>query len=214
MNKFVIVFSAVVLFFIGFLFFTSSNETTEVESTPTSHTLGVSAANVTFVEYSDFECPACERFYPIIQQLKSEYRDRVVFQFRHFPLVEIHQNALVAHRAAEAADKQGKFWEMHSLLFENQIMWARTSNPVEVFEDFAQRLEMDVEQFNEDLMSSEVNRAVQADRSLARSLNLTGTPAFFINDTQLTDAIDDVNYFKEKLDEALATADSETPENE
>ena len=78
--------------------------------------VGESKSGVTLIEYGDFQCPACQQYYPIFKQIKEKYKDQITVQFRHFPIVSAHQNAMVAHRAAEAASNQGKFWEMHDLL--------------------------------------------------------------------------------------------------
>ena len=85
-----------------------------------SHVKGNPDAAVTLIEYSDFECPACAQFSPYIKELMNEYGDELRFEYRHFPLINIHAQAIPAARAAEAAAQQGKFWEMHDKLFENQ----------------------------------------------------------------------------------------------
>ena len=84
-------------------------------------------SKVTLVEYADFQCPACGVYYPLVEQLFKEYGDKVKFEYRHFPLVGIHKNAEIGAVASESAGKQGKFWEMSSLLFENQIEYCEDS---------------------------------------------------------------------------------------
>jgi protein-disulfide isomerase len=209
-NKFVIIFAALVAIFIGFLIFNGDADA-PVNNTGgqlTNHVLGAENSSVTFIEYSDFECPACYRFFPIMSELKQQYGDRVKFQFRHFPLVEIHQNALIASRAAEAASKQDKFWDMHTQLFVNQPQWSQSPNAASLFEDYAQQIGLDVEQFKEDLRSDEVNRTVQADRAYAREQGYNSTPTFVLNGEELTDVRDTLDYFTEKLDAALAEAEN------
>jgi protein-disulfide isomerase len=210
-NKFVIVFAALVALFIGFLIFNGDADAPDAttDGQLTNHVLGAENSNVTFVEYSDFECPACYGFFPIISELKQQYGDRVTFQFRHFPLVEIHQNALLASRAAEAASKQDKFWDMHTQLFVNQPQWSQSPNAASLFEDYARQIGLDVEQYKQDLRSDEVNRAVQADRAYARDQGFNSTPTFVLNGEELTDVRDTLEYFTEKLDEALAQAEAE-----
>ncbi|MEK7508222.1 MAG: thioredoxin domain-containing protein, partial [Patescibacteria group bacterium] len=84
---------------------------------------GNPSALVTLVEYSDFQCPACGSYYPIVKRIMAEFGDRINLTYRHFPLRRIHESADLAARASEAAGNQGKFWEMHDMLFENQARW-------------------------------------------------------------------------------------------
>ena len=84
------------------------------------HTTGPADAKVVLVEYADFQCPTCKAFDPIVTKISAEYSDRVKYIYRYFPLVQIHKNAIIAATAAEAAGKQGKFWEIKTKLFDNQ----------------------------------------------------------------------------------------------
>src|SRR5205814_6520589 len=86
----------------------------------TNHTRGQGKSGVVFTEYGDFQCPACYKFEPLMEQIRQKYDEQITFQFRNYPLVEIHKNALIAARAAEAASFQGKFWEMHDKLYQEQ----------------------------------------------------------------------------------------------
>ena len=90
---------------------------------------GNADAEVVLVEYSDLQCPACRAVFPIIQELDQEFGDELRIEYRHFPLTQIHQHAELAARATEAAGVQGKFWEMHDLLFEKQPIWSASPNP-------------------------------------------------------------------------------------
>ncbi len=155
----------------------------------TNHTFGENTA-VTLVEYGDFECPACGNYFPILKQLKDEYGQEFTFQFRHFPLTQIHQNAYAAHRAAEAAGKQGKFWEMHDLLYQNQRAWSANagmsqSGAISLFESYAQQLELDMDQYKTDFASTDVNSAINADISAGNELRVSSTPTFFLNGERL-----------------------------
>lgn len=170
----------------------------------TSHVFGTGTAGVTVVEYLDFQCPACASFYPVFKQLKQEYGDRVFFQVRHFPLIQIHQNSMAAHRAAEAAGLQGKFWEMHDLLFENQTAWAHSNNPVQFFEDYASRLELNMEKFKLDMASDLVNDNIQADVRTARDLGVDSTPTFVI-DGQIIETPQSLEAFRAIIDQAIQT---------
>jgi protein-disulfide isomerase len=143
---------------------------------------GAIGANVTLIEYADFQCPACKSFYPILQSLEEKYNDRVKFVYRHFPLIQIHPNAFPAARASEAAGLQGKFWEMHDLLFENQNTWSGTNRNVEsIFEGYAEEIGLDIEKYKSDYGSSEVNQAVTDDLNSANRLGLNSTPSFLLD---------------------------------
>lgn len=142
---------------------------------------GTSTAKVTLVEYLDFECEACGAFYPITTKLKEEYKDDVRLVVRYFPLPG-HRNSRTAAQAVEAAGKQGKFWEMYNLLFTKQSEWSeqQVANQ-DQFEKYALEAGVDVEQWKKDVVSDEVKKRVDDSYKEAVSLNLEGTPSFFIN---------------------------------
>lgn len=146
---------------------------------------GSREARVALIEYSDFQCPACKAYYPVLKQLIDEFGDKVTFVYRNFPLRQIHQNAQLASQAAEAAGKQDKFWEMHDLIFENQEEWSKSANPKEIFAEYADGLNLDVERFKTDLDSQEVKDKVDNDYRTGTELNINGTPAFFLNNDKL-----------------------------
>jgi protein-disulfide isomerase len=167
------------------------------------HVQGDAKSKVIIVEYSDFECPACRTYYFLMKQLMVEFSDRVVFVYRHFPLTEIHQNAEFAARAAEAAGKQGKFWEMHDLLFEKQDEWAKVADIETMFESYASLLGISVDQFKTDFNSKEVRDLVKAERASAIKLGLQGTPSFFINGKQIQNPTS-VDAFRAIIQAAIA----------
>lgn len=192
----------------------SNNSST---GTGSNHSQGTSEKGVTFTEALDFECPACASFHPIVTQIKEEYKDRVVFEAKHFPITGIHPNALAAHRAAEAASYQGKFWELHDILFEQRDLWISTTtdDPVPQLDSFAEQLELDMDKFRADFISSEVNAIVNADRDAMKELGAEGTPSFFLNGTRvLNNEIDTLDEFRSVLNEALGETDEEEPSEE
>jgi protein-disulfide isomerase len=132
-------------------------------------------ARLAIVEFSDFQCPFCSRVAPTLQQIEKEYGDQVRIVFKHLPL-SIHPKAPAAHAAAEAAHRQGKFWEMHDLIFADQRNMSE-----EKYLEYAQQIGLDVEQFKKDVASDAVQQKVQADMAEAAKLGVTGTPAFFVN---------------------------------
>lgn len=144
-------------------------------------------SKVTLIEYGDFECPACGQIFPIIDQLKQEFGSDLLFVFRHFPLTTLHPNATAAHRAAEAAGNQGKFFEMHDLLYERQSQWSSSTSGLNVaqatnvFEGYAQELELDIETYKSDVQSEEVFKVIDRQSDIGTSQGITGTPTFILN---------------------------------
>jgi len=158
-------------------------------------------SGVTLVEYGDFQCPGCGGMFPIFKQLKEKYSGRVTFQFRHFPLVSIHPFALLAAKSAEAASMQGKFWEMHDKLFENQQTWSSSSNPNSLFEEYAQQIGLNIDKFRQDAKSEKVNSIVMADKAEAERKGLKSTPSFELDGKQIKATT--YNEFVKLIDEAL-----------
>lgn len=132
-------------------------------------------AKLAIVEFSDFQCPFCGRVKPTLEQIEKQYGDQVRIVFKHLPL-SIHPKAPAAHAAAEAAHRQGKFWEMHDLIFENQREMSE-----EKYLEYAAQIGLDMEEFKADLASEQVKKKVEADMAEASKLGVTGTPAFFVN---------------------------------
>jgi len=140
------------------------------------HVEGPAKAPVTLVEYGDYECPYCGEAYPVVKALQKRLGDQVRFVFRNFPLAEAHPHAEHAAEAAEAAGAQGKFWEMHDLLYENQ----------DALEDgdlvrYAQALHLDVPRFVKEMEAHAYIERVRADFSSGVRSGVNGTPSFFIN---------------------------------
>ncbi|OGE81534.1 MAG: hypothetical protein A2826_00485 [Candidatus Doudnabacteria bacterium RIFCSPHIGHO2_01_FULL_43_23] len=138
-------------------------------------------ASVVVIEYGDFQCPACGAYHPILKQLKSEFGDRVAFVYRHFPLRSIHQNAEASARATEAAGKQGKFWEMHDVLFERQTEWGNQLGAIGLINGYAEELGLDMERYEADLKSDEIADLVNEDLQSAIRNGLSSTPTFVLD---------------------------------
>lgn len=143
-------------------------------------TKGAQSPKVTLVEYSDFECPACAAYFEMIEKAITEYGDRLSFTYRHFPLTQ-HKNALNASYASEAAGKQGKFWEMHKMIFEHQADWTEESNASETFKKYAQELKLDLARYATDVVSTETKDAVTHDRDTGLRSGVDSTPSFYLN---------------------------------
>lgn len=194
---------AIVLIFGGILVFTNKDNSSTSSSNPTNHVMGTSKNNVTLLEYGDYQCPACGKYYPVVKEVVDKYKDRITFQFRNLPLNQIHQNAFAGSRAAEAAAKQDKFWEMHDMLYQNQDSWSEASNPKDFFDSYAKQLGLNIEQFDKDFTSSSVNDLINADIAAFKKTGETmQTPSFFLNGKAISPnaSTDD---FAKLLDEAL-----------
>jgi protein-disulfide isomerase len=159
----------------------SSGGKTSSSTKPTEHIQGKGSTGVTLVEYGDYQCPYCGQYYPIVRQVQAKYNDQIFFQFRNYPLQNLHPNAFSAARAAEAAAKQNKFWEMHDALYENQQQWSELSDASTYFSNLAKRLGLNMDQFKKDYASSAVNDLINADLAAGNKLGVTGTPTFFID---------------------------------
>lgn len=143
--------------------------------------VGNNLARTTIIEYSDLQCPACRAYYPILKQLNVDYGSKLRIVYRYFPLAQIHQNSTIAAYAAQAAGLQGKFWEMHDILFENQSDWSVAKDPQEFFREYAKKIGLNAEQFSKDSVSTAVKERVARDEKQAIDARLSGTPTFYLN---------------------------------
>lgn len=142
----------------------------------TNHAQGNLDSDLEIVEYGDYQCPYCGAAYPVLKELMKEFGGQVKFVFRNFPLSEMHQYAKVAAIAAEAANLQGKFWEMHDAIYENQ----RDLNE-NLLMKLAEQLKLNIPQFEKDLESLELAEKVDSDFESGVMSGVNGTPSFFVN---------------------------------
>jgi len=157
---------------------------------------GPKDAPVTLIEYTDYQCPFCKRVQPTIHDLLKEYPGKIRFATMCNPL-SFHKNALPAAMASRAAGKQGKFWEMHDLLFENNKALDDAS-----LVKYAKKLELNIEQFNKDRKDENIKKEILKEQAQAIKLGATGTPAFFINGKKLSGARP-LAQFKAAVEDAL-----------
>ena len=162
-----------------------------VPVTNADHIQGPASAPLTFVEYGDYQCPFCGAAYPQVKKLQAQLGDDLRYVFRNFPLTQVHEFAMLGALAAEAADRQEKFWEMHDLLYENQ----ERLGPDLVFE-LAQALKLDLERFQSDLNSDELATRIRNDFMGGVRSGVNGTPSYFLNDRKYEGALD-ADVFKE-----------------
>ena len=146
-----------------------------------AHVLGPATAPVRLEEFGDFECPPCGMFHPILEQMHTEFGDKLQITFREFPLVPTHQHALAAASAAEAAGLQGKFWEMHDLLYEHQNEWKKEFDVRPIFEGYAKQIGLDVARYKSDMNGDLVAQRIFQDGKRGHSLGVKGTPTVFMN---------------------------------
>ncbi len=183
---------AIVIGLFGFIIYSSAQKRASqqadankvVEISDTGAVTGATeSAKVTLVEFADFQCPACRANEPLVKQALQEYDGELKFVYKHFPLTQIHQNAFEAARASEAAKNQGKFWEMHDLLFAQQDVWANlgAGEVKQKFAEYAQQIGLNVAQFNQDLDSSETEQAVKEQQDEGIKLGVMATPTFYVN---------------------------------
>jgi protein-disulfide isomerase len=230
MNKYGwIIFSAVVIGLLGGLIIWTrlANPTADVSKIDNNsilaasvdsgniadHVEGNKESKVILIEYGDFQCPGCGAAYTNVKTLMGEYGDRVAFVFRNFPLTSIHPNAKVAAAAAESAGLQGKYWEMHDVLYQNQSAWENldTSKRTDAFVSFASQIGLDTAKFEEGLANPDVIKKVNFDLTLGKRNSVSSTPTFFLNGEKLDNTAaaegiikGDLTAIKAKLDALLA----------
>lgn len=214
-KQFWAVIIAVVLVFVAiFVLGNKSPATTSSGNGALSqHVEGLGQDHVTLVEYGDYECPYCGQYFPVVKQVEAEYNNQITFQFRNFPLVSLHPNAFAGARAAEAAALQGKFWQMHDLLYEqNEIYyesnetdsnWVGASNPQTFFDQYATELSLNLTKFNQDYSSNQVNGTINADMAEGNKLGIDATPTFFLDGKQISVG-ENVSQFQTLINAAIA----------
>ena len=170
----------------------------QFEITKDNHIRGDFNAPITLVEFSDFECPFCERHYPTLSQILDEYKGKVRLVYKHFPL-GFHPNAQKAAEASECADEQGKFWEYHDKLFANQP----NGYSLEKFKQWAKDLGLNSGKFDACLDSGKFAQKVQADYQEGAQKGVNGTPATFVNGQLVSGAVP-YGSFKQIIDDLLS----------
>ena len=141
------------------------------------HIQGPDTAPITLVEYGDYECPYCGQAYPIIKQIQDYFQDNLRFVFRNFPLTQVHPHAQKAAEAAEAADTQNKFWNMHDYLYEHQQALDERH-----LEKYAKIIGLNLERFNDDMKTHIHASRIREDFLSGIQSGVNGTPSFYINE--------------------------------
>lgn len=184
------------------------------------HVYGNKDAKVVLIEYGDYQCPGCKGAYELVKTVAERYKDNLAFVFRNLPLTQIHSNARAAAAVAEAAGKQGKYWEMHDKLYENQDAWSQASGAERssLFEGYARDLALNTDRFNTDLASDSVDQKIRFDQAIFKKTgNQQSTPTFTMDGAKLADkdwsdekALD--AFIRSKLTAAGVTLTEETAE--
>ncbi len=168
--------------------------------------LGPATAKVTLVEYADFECPACAAYAPVVKQLLAAYPNDVAVVYRHFPLAQ-HRSAKLAASYAEAAGRQGKFWEMNDRLFATQSTWT-TQTPAEnetYFNNLAKELALNLTTLQTDLKDPAIMAKITSSYAEGEASGVDSTPTFFLNGVQISNPRSE-NDFKVLIDALLASS--------
>lgn len=208
-KRFLIVLVTLIVGFFGFIIVSRvESSKNAIVSEGSKNFYGNMDSKVTFTEFVDFQCEACYAYYPHVKQLKEAYKDKVKFQIKNFPITSGHQFAKMAAASAESAARQGKFWEMHDLIFEGQKQWERAENPqTEYFEKYAQSIGLNMEKYREDLASDEVNAVIMKDLADVKEIGGTGTPTIAINGKKVESPSADFGKLSKLLDDALVISD-------
>lgn len=189
-----IIFGVICIAILGFLVFNRKQDEVKVDNIDPAkvitdnkplpdHTYGSDSKKVVLIEYGDFQCPGCGSLFPKLKPLKEHYKEQLTFVFRNFPLTSMHPNALAAATAAEAAGLQGKWWEYHDKLYENQTAWSQldSSERGGVFESYAKEIGLNVDQFKKDIKSDKIAQKIKRDQSLGKKSKATATPTLVLN---------------------------------
>jgi protein-disulfide isomerase len=179
----------------------SKTLSTPADVTSIDNIIGPENARVTLIEYSDFQCPACAMYFPVVEKLFAESSTTMRLVYRHFPLPQ-HANAMIASQASEAAALQGKFWPMYRLIFDNQTEWENSTKAREIFTQYAERIGLNMTSFKKDIDSDIVKNKIQASRDEGIKIGINGTPTFFVNGKAISNP-QGYEQFKTIIEEAI-----------
>ena len=162
---------------------------TKASGTIADHVYGNRNAKVVLIEYGDFQCPGCGAAHPRVKSLMEKYKKNVAFVFRNFPLTQLHPNARAAAAAVEAAGLEGKYWQMHNLMYESQGEWseAKSADRTDLFAQYAVEVGLKAADFKSTLTkkNTDINRKISFDQALGRKVNVSGTPTFYLDGAEL-----------------------------
>lgn len=166
-----------------------------------SYQISSESAKISMVEFSDYQCPACASYYPMVKQATLAYTGKLNFVYRNFPLSQ-HQNARLSAQAALAAGKQNKFWEMHDMLFTNQAKWSEQGSARDIFVGYAQSLGLNTDTFKKDLDAKDIADTIDRDLADGTTLGIDSTPTFYLDGVKLNNPAGLAD-FKSLIDAAI-----------
>ena len=199
-------YTVLILGFVAFMVYLGARQDYRAENgdipavTASDWTQGNANAPIRLVEYSDFQCPSCAIINPLMKEALKGEEERIMFVYRHFPLSQIHANAQYAAQAAEAAGRQGKFWEVHDLLFEKQDEWGESENAQEMIKNYVITTGINMEQWAADVNDQEIIKKIENDAQGALRAGVDGTPTFFMNGKAIGRTPTSVKAWKELFD--------------
>ncbi len=216
------IFGIVTISILGLLvFFSNSDSTPEIDVSKidvtaiqkgnsqngniADHIYGKEGSKVTLIEYADYQCPGCGGIQPVIKSITEEYKDQIQYVYRNF-LLSYHNNTKAAAGAAEAAGLQGKYWEMHNLIFESQDEWNTLTGQdrTDKFLGYAKKISLDTNIFLTDMSSDEIIAKINYDYALGKKAGVEATPSFYLNGVNISSDIwEDETKFKSAIDAEL-----------
>ena len=180
------------------------------------HVTGNQDSPVMLVEYGDYQCPGCGQVFPTTKEISEQYKDQISFVFRNFPLSSMHPNARAAAAASEAAGLQGKYWEMHNSLYENQQNWqsASAQDRTDLFVGYATQLGLDGDQLKKDMASTQVSQKIDFDMAVGKQAGVHATPTFYLNGEEIDgDVWNDIDAFKDAINAELKKHNIDLPKD-
>lgn len=190
-NNLLIGILVIIVVLFGYYFYAMKTRPTDSTQEPhvvvslEDHVRGGATAPVTLVEFGDFQCPACGAYEPLVRQVQATQGNNMRLVFRHFPLTQLHPNALLAAKFSEAASIQGKFWEMHDALYDNQKEWEGSLAAQDLFTKYGAKIGLDVTKLVNDANSQAVEDKILAQYKEGVKLGVQGTPTFFVNGVKI-----------------------------
>lgn len=205
-KRFLIILGIMVALLAGVIAYKKFTAPADIQSNGSNNVYGKLDSKVALTEYVDFQCEACYAYYPTVKQIKEEYKDKVKFQIKNFPISTSHKYSRLAAKYAEAAARQGKFFEVHDQIFEGQKAWENSQKPQEYFDEYARAADLDMTKLKTDIEEPSVNATINADLKEVKSLGGDGTPTFALNGKKIKNPDNSVDAFRSVLDDALKQA--------
>ncbi len=186
--------------FLGFfgtiIFLIKQNQNKPVTLAPTGYVRGT--GKVTLTEFGDFQCPACRAYEPFVRKISQDFKGKVKVVYKNFPLTLVHKNAVYAAHAAVAAGNQGKFWEMHDWMYDNQDSWGElpAADAQEQIAAEAKNLKLDMDRFGKDVKSSETAAVVTQTQDEGTQIGVDATPTFYLDNKKIENNPQNYDDFK------------------